>query len=140
MSPSCTAVSSTLAEATFQFSVYVYVARTRVLWLIYSNVCVNCVRTESMYACPSYQYMFLFLSFAHARARAHALSSVWRKTGSRRIEQLRLTSNSRRNENLDTLAREFNLVPVYTMILSTREYLERLQGRTARCLSTTNHN
>lgn len=81
--------------------------------------------------------MCFFFSLSRTRARAHALLSVWRKTGSRRIEQLRLTSNSTRNESLDTLAREFNLVPVYTVILSTREYLERLQGRTARCLSTT---
>lgn len=123
----------------FLVSVYVYVARTRVLWLIYSNVCVNRVRTVSMYACRHISICFFFYP-SRTRARVHALASVWRKTGSRRIEQLRLTSNSRRNENLDTLAREFNLIPVYTMILSTREYLERLQGRTARCLSTTNHN
>lgn len=108
-----------------------YVSRTRVprlTWLWRMCVC----------AYPSCKHVFLFLSFARARAHAHTLlTSVWRKTGSRRIEQLRLTSNSTRNESLDTLAREFNLVPVYTVILSTREYLERLQGRAARCLLTT---
>lgn len=71
-----------------------------------------------------------------ARASARSLERV-EENWFQENRALRLTSNTTKNESLDTLAREFNLVPVYTMILSTCEYLERQQGRTARCLSTT---